>query len=104
MCELRHVIGLVKLGRIDLINRIGINLLLGAIVTLHQYLSLGEIFYDPASDESCDGVSEPDIAFAGEVVLALYNSAQTGSLVVIFGDELRSKGAARCAVTMRVGA
>lgn len=74
MCEFCHVVGLVKFGGIDFVNGIGVDLLLGTIVTLHQYSSLGEVFYDPTADKGRGWIPKPDIALAGKVVLALHDS------------------------------
>ena len=104
MCEFSHVVGLVEFGGIDLVNGISVDVLLGAIVALDQDTSSWQVLDNPSTDEGCGGVSEPDIALAGEVVLALYDASQTRGLVVVFGDELRGKGADGCAVAVRVGA
>jgi len=51
MRELRHVVGLVKLGRIDLVDGIGLHLLLCAIIALDQQRSSGPLFHYPAADK-----------------------------------------------------
>ena len=71
MCEFCHIIGLVEFGGIDLINGVGIDVLLGAIVTLDQYPPPWQILYNPSPYERRCWISKPDIALAREVILAL---------------------------------
>lgn len=104
MRKFSHIVGLVEFGGIDLVNGIGFDILLGAIVALDQDSSSWQVLDDPSADEGGGGVSEPDIALAREVVLALYDAAQTRGLVLLFRDELRGKGADGGAVAVRVGA
>lgn len=75
MCEFCHVVGLVEFGGIDFVDGVGIDLLLGAIVTLHQYLPFRQILDNPSPDKGRVGIPEPDISLAGEVVLPLYDAA-----------------------------
>jgi hypothetical protein len=84
MGEFRHVVGLVELGRIDLVHGIRLHLLLGAIITLHEDTSLGQVLDDPAPDERRRRVSQPNIALAREVVLALDDAAYPRRLLVVF--------------------
>jgi len=75
MCEFSHVVGLVEFGGIDLINGVGIDILLGAIVTLDQDPSSRQVLYNPPADKSRGGISKPNITFAREVILALDDAA-----------------------------
>ena len=102
MCELSHVIRLVEFGRIDLVDRLGVDVVLLAIVALHEQAPSRQVLDDPASDESRLGVSEPDIALAGEVVLAL-DAAHFWHVLGAVGDELWGESAGGCAVAVRIG-
>jgi hypothetical protein len=82
--EFCHVVCLVELGRIDLVHSIRLDLLLGAIVALHEDASLGQILYYPASDESSRRIPKPDIALAREVILALDDAAYARCLLAVF--------------------
>ena len=104
MGEFRHVVGLVELGRIDLVDGVGVDILLCAIVALDEDASTRQVLDDPSADEGRDGIPKPDIALAGEVVLAFHDATQARSSVVVLGDELRGKGADGRAVAVRVGA
>jgi hypothetical protein len=104
MRELGHVVGLVELGRIDLVDGVAVDLLLGAIVALHQYASPGQVLEHPAADEGGRRIPQPDIALAREVVLALYDAPEPRRLVVVGGYERRGEGAHGGAVAVRVGA
>jgi hypothetical protein len=84
MGEFSHVVGLVELGRIDLVHGIRLDLLLGAIVALHEDAALGQVFDDPAPHERRRRVSQPNIALAREVVLALDDAAYPRRLLVVF--------------------
>lgn len=75
MCEFCHIVGLIEFGRIDLINGVGIDVLLGAIVTLNQDPSPRQILYNPSPYKRRCWISKPDIALAREVILALDDSA-----------------------------
>jgi hypothetical protein len=101
--ELCHVVGLVELGGIDLVGGFRVDLLLGAVVALHEEPPLGQLFDDPSPDEGCDGILKPDVALAGEVVLALDDAAQLGRLLALFPYELGREGAHWRAVARRVG-
>jgi|TARA_R110002003_G_scaffold37_18_gene2242 hypothetical protein len=83
MRELGHVVGLVEFGGIDLVDRVRVDLLLGAIVALHEQPPIGQLFYDPASDEGGCRIPKPDIALAREVVLSLDYAAQPRSLLAV---------------------
>ncbi|KAF2646480.1 hypothetical protein P280DRAFT_12060 [Massarina eburnea CBS 473.64] len=101
MRELGHVVGLVELGRIDLVDRVGLDLVLLAIVALDQQQAVGPRLDDPATHEGRLRVPQPDIALAREVVLAL-NGAHLVVGPVFY--ELGRKRAGRRAVAVRVGA
>ena len=104
MRQLSHVASLVELGWVDFVDSILFDLLLGAIVTLHEQLPACELFDHPSSDESVLGVVQPDIALAGKVVLALYDPPWFRDVWRVFRDELRCKGANGYAVAVRVRA
>ena len=57
MCELGHVVGFVEFGGIDLVHRLGVDVVLLAVVTLHEQTPSRQVFDDPASDESRLGIS-----------------------------------------------
>jgi hypothetical protein len=82
--EFCHVVGLVELGRIDLVYGIRLHLLLGAIVALHEDASLWQIFHYPAADEGSRRIPKPDITLAREVVLALDDAAYPRCLLAVF--------------------
>jgi hypothetical protein len=104
MRELSHVVGLVELGRIDLVDGVAVDLLLGAVVALHQYASPRQVLEHPAAHEGGRRIPQPDIALAREVVLALYDAPEPRRLIVVGGYERRSEGAHGGAVAVRVGA
>lgn len=81
MCQLGHVVCLVELGWIDLVDRLGLDLLLRAIVALYQYSTVGSLFHYPPSHEGGRGISQPDVALARKVVLALDDTAQPRRLL-----------------------
>ena len=56
MCELSHVVRLVEFGRIDLVDRLGVDVVLLAVVALHEQTPSRQVLDDPASDESRLGV------------------------------------------------
>jgi hypothetical protein len=103
MCELCHVVGLVELGRVDFVDGVRFDLLLGAIVALYEDASLGQVFHDPAPDECSGRIPKPDIALAGEVIFALDDAPESRCLLAIVRYELGCKGADWCAVSRRVG-
>jgi hypothetical protein len=104
MRELCHVVGLVELGWIDLVYRVGIHLLLGSIVALDQQPPLGQVLDDPAADKGRRGVPQPDIALPGEVVLALDDTTQRRRLLAVLGYKQRRESAGWRAVAVRLGA
>jgi hypothetical protein len=79
--ELCHVVGLVELGGIDLVGGFRVDLLLGAVVALHEEPPLGQLFDDPSLDDA----------------------AQLGRLLALFPYELGREGAHWRAVARRVG-
>ena len=104
MGELCHVIGLVEFARIDLVNCVCIDLLLGAIVALYEEPPRREVVDYPASDESRDRIPKPDVSLAREVIFSLYNGFTFWCLVANLGYELRCECAHWSTVSMRVGA
>jgi hypothetical protein len=84
MGEFCHVVGLVELGRIDFVHGIRLDLLLSAIVALHEDASFGQVLDNPAPDECRCRVSQPNIAFARKVVLALDDASYPRRLLVVF--------------------
>lgn len=102
MRELCHVVGLVEFGWIDLVDSLGVDLLLGAIVALYQKPAGWEFFYYPTSDEGSGRVPKPDITLPREVVLALDYAARSWCIVVVLGYKLRRKCADWCANSVRI--
>lgn len=101
--ELCHVVGLVELRRIDLVDGVRVNFLLGAIVALHQQPPVWQILHHPSPHKGRGRILKPDIALAREVVLALYYPSQCRRLLALLGYELRRECADWCAVAGRVG-
>ncbi|KAF2656411.1 hypothetical protein K491DRAFT_377940 [Lophiostoma macrostomum CBS 122681] len=99
--ELSHVVGFVELGRIDLVDRFAVHLVLRAIIALHKELAPVQFFDNPATHKSRLGISEPDIALAREVVLAL-NPPHFRYVLSLVGDELRGKRAGGGAIPVRI--
>lgn len=83
VCELCHVAGLVEFCGIDWVDGVWVDLLLGAIVALHEQLAVSQLFHHPAPNEGGDGVPKPDVAFAREVTLALYYPAELESVLCV---------------------
>ena len=102
--QLGHVAGLVELGWVDFVDGVGVDLLLRAILALHQQPPARALLDDPAPHEGALGVVQPDIALAGEVVLALDDAAGARAVCRVLGDELRGEGAYGHAVAVGVGA
>jgi hypothetical protein len=59
-------------------------------------MTVGQVLNDPATDKGLFSILNPDIAFAREVVLALYASNFfLGAIETVCLDELWSKGTCR---------
>lgn len=80
MRQLCHVAGLVELGWVDFVDSILLDFLLRAIVTLYQQIAARQLFHHPSSDKGGLGVTQPDVALAREVVLALDDSPGLGDV------------------------
>lgn len=103
MRQLCHIVGFVKLGGVDFVDRVSVNLLLSAVVALYQKPAMRQVLDNPTPDKCSCRVSEPDIALAGEVVLTLEDPTQPWWFLAVLGYELGREGAGRGGVAGRVG-
>jgi hypothetical protein len=93
MGEFGHIVGFVEFARVDLVDSIGADLMLGSIILLNKDLSVVQVFHDPSTNEGFLGIFQPDISLSGEIVLSLdcFHTWLAISLVRRF-DELWGEG------------